>query len=91
VIQRKVHDNSIQPGTESRFTSERVHRSVRSHESFLGNLFGIIMIADEPVGDIVSLFHMAFNEAPKRFMTPLPGLLNQVLLVGSGHPEVLGF
>jgi hypothetical protein len=54
-------------------------------EYLLCNIFGIVVIVHEPIGEVVHLPHMQLHQIPKRIIVSLLGLEYQVPLPVSGH------
>ena len=57
--------------------------AVGLQEDFLGDVLGVVVVVGHPQGQVVHVLLMAFDEDTKGGPIPLPGSLEQFLLVGS--------
>jgi hypothetical protein len=87
-IDRHIHHNPVQPGPKSRISAKRANGSMHANKRFLGNVFSLIVISDDSIGDVVRLLHVALDEKTKGLAASFLRIENQSPLVFGGHPEV---
>src|ERR1041384_3526418 len=80
-VDRKVHYNPVEPRAERRIAPECPERVVHPDKRLLCDVFSLLMVADDSIGNIIGLLHVALDEETERFAASFLRIENQSPLV----------